>query len=186
MAEDIVIDRRLPNGIAAMDRVTGRLRALSRLEIARLGGAAGRANAVARLHANTGRTGMGSWDDFDPGFPDASQWPGSTYPSNSPTPTQVIVGGAIHTGLNVLRDIYAPTQTSQAAYRAQASTALAQQPIYQVAPNQYLPQRSPGGVGFGVDGQGIRLSDGSHIGWFPIAGVVLAFVLIQSRPLTRR
>jgi hypothetical protein len=42
------------------------------------------------------------------------------------------------------------------------------------------------GVGFGIDGQGIRMSDGSHIGWLPIAGVVVAFSLLQSRGFSRR
>ena len=42
------------------------------------------------------------------------------------------------------------------------------------------------GVGIGIDGQGIRLSDGSHIGWFPIAGVTLAIFLLQSKGFSRR
>lgn len=42
------------------------------------------------------------------------------------------------------------------------------------------------GVGIGVDGSGIRLSDGSHIGWLPIGAVVFGFFLLQSRGFSRR
>jgi hypothetical protein len=41
------------------------------------------------------------------------------------------------------------------------------------------------GVGFGLDSQGIRLSDGSHIGWLPIAGVVVGLKLLQAKPYRR-
>ncbi len=44
----------------------------------------------------------------------------------------------------------------------------------------------PAGVGIGVDGQGIRLSDGSHIGWAPIMLGVGALVLLQSKGFSRR
>jgi len=47
-------------------------------------------------------------------------------------------------------------------------------------------QQGGGGVGFGLDGNGIRLSDGSHIGWFPIIGVIGAFALLQSKGFSRR
>lgn len=103
--------------------------------------------------------------------------------SRGATQTGIIVGGAINKGLDILGDIFGNPYSRQAAYRSQTP----QQPIYNVpGQSQYLPQRTSTGVGFGVDGQGIRLSDGSHIGWFPIAGLVLAFVLLQSRPLSRR
>lgn len=42
------------------------------------------------------------------------------------------------------------------------------------------------GVGIGIDGQGIRLSDGSHIGWLPIGAVVLGLFLLQSQGFSRR
>ena len=43
-----------------------------------------------------------------------------------------------------------------------------------------------GGVGFGIDSQGLRLSDGSHIGW-PIIGIVgLGIYLVQSPGFTKR
>lgn len=59
---------------------------------------------------------------------------------------------------------------------------------YQIPAGQY--QLNPGGapppgVGFGLDGTGIRLSDGSHIGWTTIALAAGAFFLLQSRPVTR-
>ena len=44
----------------------------------------------------------------------------------------------------------------------------------------------PGGIGIGVDGQGIRLSDGSHIGWGTIAIVVGGIFLLQSRGFSRK
>jgi hypothetical protein len=43
-----------------------------------------------------------------------------------------------------------------------------------------------GGVGFGFDSQGLRLSDGSHIGWTTIAVVVGGFYLVQSPGFTKR
>ena len=55
--------------------------------------------------------------------------------------------------------------------------------------NQYgalPPAAPPGGVGVGVDGQGIRLSDGSHIGWPLIALGVGAIFLLQSPGYSRR
>jgi hypothetical protein len=45
---------------------------------------------------------------------------------------------------------------------------------------------NPPGVGFGVDGQGLRLSDGSHIGWSTIGIAGLAFYLIQSKGFEKR
>jgi hypothetical protein len=43
-----------------------------------------------------------------------------------------------------------------------------------------------GGIGIGVDSRGIRLSDGSHIGWFPIIGVGFGLFLLQSKGFSRR
>jgi hypothetical protein len=67
-------------------------------------------------------------------------------------------------------------QYQQPQYQYQP--AYQQQPIYQTQPG--------GGVGIGLDGAGIRLSDGSHIGWLPIAGVGLGLVLLQSKGFSRR
>jgi hypothetical protein len=49
-----------------------------------------------------------------------------------------------------------------------------------------LQRDQGGGIGFGLDGQGLRLSDGSHIGWLPIVGVAGAFFLLQSQGIQRR
>lgn len=54
------------------------------------------------------------------------------------------------------------------------------------APSATTNYGGAGGVGIGIDGQGIRLSDGSHIGWLPIGAVVLGFVLLQSQGFSRR
>jgi hypothetical protein len=56
-----------------------------------------------------------------------------------------------------------------------------QQPYY---PQVVVP--APSGVGIGVDGQGIRLSDGSHISWLVIAGGVGVFMLLQHPGFSRR
>jgi hypothetical protein len=103
---------------------------------------------------------------------DAGPW-GGTVP--------VLIGG----GIQALRDIFAPVGTSTAAYRAQQQQYIGQQPVYNAPSSQYLPPRTSG-VGFGLDSQGIRLSDGSHIGWFPIIGCVVVLFLIQSPGFTRR
>jgi hypothetical protein len=76
-------------------------------------------------------------------------------------------------------NIFAPAATSI----AQAQPAVGYQ--YQAQPAAYRNPTNTG-VGFGIDGNGIRLSDGSHIGWVPIFLVGFGFVLIQSRPFTRR
>ena len=51
---------------------------------------------------------------------------------------------------------------------------------------QYALQQQQQGVGFGIDGQGLRMSDGSHIGW-PVMGLAaLALYLLQSPGFSRR
>jgi hypothetical protein len=80
---------------------------------------------------------------------------------------------------STLSNIYAPWQTS-------AAQASARQPVYVPVQTQGgLPPR-PEGVGFGVDSRGIRLSDGSYIGWGVVAlggGIIL---LVQARPFSRK
>jgi len=67
----------------------------------------------------------------------------------------------------------------------QPNTAYRPAPTYQ--PGYPAGYRQPNaGVGIGIDGNGIRLSDGSHIGWFPIIGVIGFFYVLQARPLSRK
>ena len=69
---------------------------------------------------------------------------------------------------------------------AGAAAGVARQPSAEEIAALLQAQRQQGqGIGLGIDSQGIRLSDGSHIGWFPVIGVLAALYLIQSPSFSR-
>jgi hypothetical protein len=151
------------------------------------------AQTIARRGAGLGDAGSGIWSGIQIGMPGATgasrprvvgNNPGSSNSSGSNiwehlTP---IIGA----GLTVLNNWVVTRPGANPVAVAQLSNGQTFQ--QQLTPEQYqawlASQR--GGVGFGVDGQGIRLSDGSHISWVMIALVVGGFMLIQSRPFSRR
>jgi hypothetical protein len=126
-----------------------------------------------------GALGDGPW--VDPAWSDANLGPPPpiNYPSSSSSGFNWnqfanVVGGTL---VGVLGNRNAPQQ--QYALQPQG-----QQPqVVYVQPNA---AGGAGGVGIGIDGQGIRLSDGSHIGWLPIALVGGAFFLLQSPGFSRK
>lgn len=102
--------------------------------------------------------------------------------SNNP-PWWSILGPGI---LKDISNIFAPVQTSVA--QAQ-SAGLAQRQLQAgLTPQQYqlLQTGATTGVGIGIDSNGIRLSDGSHISWILIIGLIVVFALVQSRGFQRR
>ncbi len=158
---------------------------------------------LAERRRAAGMAGMGSlgygpdpWDypTDDPIFGQAVITPpiSSSPIMQSPSQPGVIrsqIPSLIAGGLRVIDDIFAPPAT-------RIAQAGASRPIYQPQygggvdaygnPLSYAPSRSNSGIGFGVDSQGVRLSDGSHIGWFPIVGVIGIFFLLQQPGFTRR
>jgi hypothetical protein len=105
------------------------------------------------------------------------------YPTNTnqQNPWSAQIPSLIAGGIQTIRDIFAPVGSTQAAYGAQ------RQPIvYAGAQQGAVPVRNTGGVGIGIDGQGIRLSDGSHISWIWIIGGIVIIYLIQSPGFSRR
>jgi hypothetical protein len=74
-----------------------------------------------------------------------------------------------------------PQQTA-----AGGGLSLAQQQQILLAQQQGANRPNAPGVGLGIDGTGIRLSDGSHIGWLPIGFGIGALVLLQSKGFSRR
>jgi hypothetical protein len=92
------------------------------------------------------------------------------------------VSGAPVIGIigKTVSNIFSPWQATaaqaQGAYRPQQTNY----------PVNTLPVNRNSGVGIGVDSNGVRLSDGSHLGWFPIVGVIGAFFLLQSKGFSRR
>jgi hypothetical protein len=136
------------------------------------------------------RAGMGffdPWGDSPIDDPIYGQ-PGISSPPIMQSPSQpgVIrsqIPSLIAGSLRVIDDIFAPPAT-------RIAQAGASRPIYQ-APygdgyGNTLPVTRQPSIGFGVDSQGVRLSDGSHIGWFPIVGVIGVFFLLQQPGFTRR
>lgn len=67
-----------------------------------------------------------------------------------------------------------PTRTDSTTLTAEQLAAIA------------AAQRGGGGVGVGIDKDGVRLSDGTHIGWTTIALAGFAIYLIQSPGFSRR
>ena len=112
---------------------------------------------------------------------------GSTPPFVTPAPQPQSPGfgntwlGPLLAGAEkTISNIFSPAATS---------VAQAQSPIYQQQPygtNPTYRPVQPSGVGFGVDTRGIRLSDGSYIGWGVIALAGGVILLIQTRPFSRR
>jgi len=83
-----------------------------------------------------------------------------------------------------ISNIFAPAATSIA--QAQGSSSLYQPYNYPAGAPQPIYRAPQTGVGLGVDSRGIRLSDGSYIGWGVIALVGGVILLIQTRPFSRR
>jgi hypothetical protein len=145
------------------------------------------------------RTGMGFGPDLLPSPDDPAYWNDPyqdyprrptyttqpTFPSSSPGVIAPQIPTLVALGLRTISNIFAPPATSIA--QAQAARP---QVIYAGSgrTDQYgnVIPTTGGGIGFGVDSQGIRLSDGSHIGWFPIIGVIGVFFLLQSPGFSRR
>lgn len=102
--------------------------------------------------------------------------PGASNTSNNgPTWWQLLISG----GTRIAHDALTPIPVGVAqAHAAQ------QQVVYQ--PTALQNRGTTPGVGIGVDGSGIRLSDGSHIGWFPIIGLIGVIFLLQSPGFQRR
>ena len=67
-------------------------------------------------------------------------------------------------------------RVTMAQYQQMLQAQAQAQYQYQGNPNAY---GYPSGVGFGIDGQGLRLSDGSHIGWTTIAIAGVGLYLLQ-------
>jgi hypothetical protein len=95
-----------------------------------------------------------------------------------------LIGQGFDFGKNFINQKYAK---DAAKHTAAAQAAIQYQPAVQTFnsnPGSSAPP--PPGVGFGIDSQGVRLSDGSHIGW-PVIGIVgLGFFLLQSRGFQKR
>lgn len=101
-------------------------------------------------------------------------------------------------GPGILKDvssIFAPAPVSiaqagaqnAALYRSQYPTApYSSYPAGSINPATGQPYTSSTGIGIGIDANGIRLSDGSHISWILIGGIVLAIALVQSKGFQRR
>lgn len=85
--------------------------------------------------------------------------------------------GAYEHGVNP--NVGTGVTTTQGLTAAQIQTMIAAQ-------NAANNAAGGGGVGLGIDSSGIRLSDGSHIGWFPIIAVLGGVVLLQSSGFQRR
>jgi hypothetical protein len=118
-----------------------------------------------------------TWEVYDPYDPEQRPPQQPQVPGFKAQLPALILGG-----LKVVDDIFAPpaTRIAQAGSQYQQQYSPAQLALLQ-------QQRTPtGGIGIGIDGQGIRLSDGSHIGWFPIVAVIGVFFLLQSPGFTRR
>jgi hypothetical protein len=94
---------------------------------------------------------------------------------------------------------YAATQTAWSQLTPAQQLALLQpvlnNPVQTQAPAGVPPdvwaaylrsQAGGGGVGFGIDEKGLRLSDGTHITWGTMAIVGVAIVLLQSKGFQRR
>lgn len=137
--------------------------------------------AVARRRAG----GLGA---FEPGWEDI-------YGVGDPPPLPT--GGVVDIGMDDSRDgptwwqllIPNAAQTIQRVYspwQAQAAVAASQRPIVQYTSSPNESGSVPSGVGLAITRNGIRLSDGSYIGWLPIGGVVVAVFLLQSKGFSRR
>lgn len=144
-------------------------------------------NAIIRRHNRIPpRQGLGypveQHDDFD--FDDFPSTPpfnptnsGNVGITDAASPLWALLAGVTRT----VGNIFQPAAVGV----AQAYAGQPRQQIYQQS--QYPQQQQQGsGIGLGIDGQGIRLSDGSHIGWLPIVAVVGGFMLLQARPVSRR
>lgn len=134
---------------------------------------------IARRRAS----GFGAWSDFElPQIEVPPDWTpgGESDNGEDNTPPWYV-------GAKPIIDIAGRTLSSIFGNRYQQPTTTAYRPpsSYQYDP-ALLASRNNQGVGIGLDSNGVRLSDGSHIGWFPIIGVIGFFFVLQSRPLTRK
>lgn len=136
-------------------------------------------NAMVRLAHARGMAGDGPRVDpvaFEREFGPA---PALSTPGHS---TRDLIFGAIGAGLQTVASLRNRNNTQQ-----QGDYTAAQLAQIQAQQAGFNPSATPsGGVGLGIDGQGVRLSDGSHIGWLPIGAVALGFMLLQSKGISRR
>lgn len=128
--------------------------------------------------------GFGELVEEGPDYFPQPSWPsgdsgGSADGGSSGPPWWVTSGPLFGVIGKTLSNIFAPYQTSA----AQAGVGVYRQPTNYDPNYRQAPNRS---VGIGLDSSGIRLSDGSHLGWLPIGAVVFGFFLLQSKGFSRR
>lgn len=127
------------------------------------------------------------WVDDGSGGDIVTGGSGGGSPVPTPTPVPVSSGSNSSTPPWWLPAILGAEGAVSKIFAPWQATAFSQQPTYYPPGQSYntgLVRTT--GVGFGIDSNGIRLSDGSHIGWFPIIGVIGLFFLIQTPGFTRR
>lgn len=118
-----------------------------------------------------------SGEDPSQGYPtsDSSGGDGSGSP-----PWWAVLGPSL---LKVVSNVFAPVQTSV----AQAQAGAYRTPVYSATGQVINPYgTTPTGIGIGLDANGIRLSDGSHISWLLILSAVGIFALVQAKGFQRR
>ena len=134
--------------------------------------------------------GFGAWSDFEmpqievpPGWEPGQSTSGGNDDDDDGPPWWVTSVPLFSVIGKTASNIFAPYQASVAqagaGYYRPTQTLTYEQQLA-------LAARNREGVGLGVDSSGIRLSDGSRIGWFPIIGVIGFFYVLQARPLTRK
>jgi hypothetical protein len=99
-----------------------------------------------------------------------------------------IIGQGFDFGKTFLNNKYAKDAAKYGAGQYVQQQPQGTTPAQQIDPAvlALLQKQQQQGVGFGFDSEGLRMSDGSHISWMVIFIVILAFFLLQSRPLSRK